>query len=760
MGFLRSSGGNTGFTIMDTNNSTNIQADYTSKRLIDLLKVTGKKYDLEKIQRAYDYAAELHQGQMRASGEPYISHPLAVAEIVAGLELDTDSICAALLHDTVEDCSDKTDLKEIQKLFGADVALLVDGLTKLVTFEIDDKEEQHIENLRKMLLAMAKDVRVIFIKLCDRLHNMRTLDAKAEHKRRLTALETMHVYAPLAHRLGMQKIKQELENLGLQHLDPIGYNEVRTDIESKYGKSLNLIEHIRSLISEKMTENDIHFTLEGRIKTVYSVYKKMYNQNKSFDEIYDFYALRVIVDTELECYSVLGIIHEMFNSIPGRFKDYNSTPKPNMYRSLHTTVIGREGIPFEVQIRTREMHHIAEYGIAAHWKYKSGASSKEDMDKKLEWISRLIETEDGTRDPDEFMNALKTDIFHDEVFAFTPKGDIIPLPQGATVIDFAYSIHSAIGNKMIGAKINGMIVPIDRTVQNGEIVEVITSSGSKGPSRDWLSIVKTSEARAKIRQWFKKESRSENISLGRAIVDGEFKKYTVKFTDQQKNEMVAAAGLRIGFNSADDLYNAIGYGGIPLNKFANKLRDEIGKVTTHEAEAEPVTEETLVQKNQKPRNIRSNGGIIVDGEHGCLVKFAKCCNPLPGDDVVGFVTKGYGISIHKRDCPNVIEGMKNEENRHRWKAAHWEAGEESSHKSVYEALLQLFTEDRVGMLADIAVALADMKVSILHVNSQKRTNGRCIISLKISCKNIEHYNSIVARLRSLDGVESVSRGFS
>ena len=741
-------------------NNTAQTNDFTAKTLIDLLRVTGKNYDLEKIQRAYDYAASLHVGQFRASGEPYISHPLAVAEIVASLELDTDSICAALLHDTVEDCSDKTDIKEIQKLFGPEVALLVDGLTKLVYFEIEDKEEQHIENLRRMLLAMSKDVRVIFIKLCDRLHNMRTLDAKKEHKRRLTALETMHVYAPLAHRLGMQKIKQELENLSLQHLDPIGYNEVRNDIEGKYGKSLNLIEHIRAIISDKLNENGIHFYLEGRIKTVYSVYKKMYNQNKSFDEIYDFYALRIIVDTELECYATLGIIHEMFNSLPGRFKDYISTPKPNMYRSLHTTVLGREGIPFEVQIRTKEMHHIAEYGIAAHWKYKSGASSKEDMDKKLEWISRLIETEDGTRDPDEFMDAIKTDILHDEVFAFTPKGDIIPLPQGATVIDFAYAIHSAVGNKMIGAKINGMIVPIDRTVQNGEIVEVLTSSSTKGPSRDWLNIVKTSEARSKIRQWFKKESRPENIVLGRAIIDGEFKKHNVKLTDQQKNDMVAAVGQRIGFASADDLYNTVGYGGVPLNKIANKLKEEISKLNVVNVEPAPVTEETMVQKSQKPKHLKSNGGIVVDGEAGCLVKFAKCCNPLPGDDVVGFVTKGYGISIHKKDCPNVIEGMKNDENKDRWKVAYWEEQDNGSSRSVYEALLQLFTEDRVGMLADIAVALADMKVSILQVNSQKRNNGRCIITLKISCKNIEHYDSIVSRLRSLNGVESVARGFS
>ena len=503
----------------------NINNSVDIKRLLGILKATGKKYDIEKIVRAYEYAEKLHDGQFRVSGDPYISHPIAVAEIVAGLELDTDSICAALLHDTVEDCSEKTNLKEIEKQFGEDVALLVDGLTKIVAMQIEDKEEAHIENLRKMLLAMSKDVRVIFIKLCDRLHNMRTLSAKPENKQRVTALETMQVYAPLAHRLGMQKIKQELENLGLEYLDPIGHSEVKEDIEKKYGQNRDFIEKVRALVDEKLSENEVHFTLEGRIKSVYSIYKKMYTQNKSFDEIYDFYALRVIVDTELECYTVLGIIHEMFKSIPGRFKDYISTPKPNMYRSLHTTVIGRNGIPFEVQIRTWDMHHVAEYGVAAHWKYKSGDRSKEEIDKKLEWIARLIETEDGTRDPDEFMNAIKTDIFHDETFVFTPKGDVIALPLGSTVIDFAYSIHSAVGNKMTGAKINGMIVPIDRVPQNGEIVEIITSASSKGPSRDWLKIVKTSEARTKIRQWFKKEKRSDNIVVGKSMVDGEFKKF-------------------------------------------------------------------------------------------------------------------------------------------------------------------------------------------------------------------------------------------
>ena len=728
--------------------------------LLEILSATEKKYDTEKIQKAFDYANALHEGQFRASGEAYISHPVAVAEVVASLGLDTDSICAALLHDTVEDCSEKTNIKEIEKLFGKDVALLVDGLTKLVALDLDDKEEEHIENLRKMLLAMSKDVRVIFIKLCDRLHNMRTLDAKKEEKRRLTALETMQVYAPLAHRLGIQKIKQELENLGLRYLDPIGYAEVMEHMESRYGASLDFIENIRSSISEKLTENGIHFVLEGRIKTPYSIYKKMYNQNKSFDEIYDFYALRIIVDTELECYASLGIIHEMFNSIPGRFKDYISTPKPNMYRSLHTTVIGRDGIPFEVQIRTHEMHHIAEYGVAAHWKYKSGASSKEDMDKKLEWISRLIEAEDETRDPDEFMNALKTDIFRDEVFVFTPKGDVISLPQGATVIDFAYAIHSAVGNRMMGAKINGTIVPIDRVVHNGEIIEIITSSTMKGPGRDWINIVKTSEARGKIRQWFKKETKAENIVVGRGVADAEFKKFPVRLSEQKRLDCMTAVAQKLGFMSADDLYNALGYSGVSMHKFSAKLKDEVSKYI--EPDPEPIQEEIDVVKTvSKPKHLKSNSGIVVDGEYGCQVKFAKCCNPLPGDEVIGFVTKGYGISIHKKDCPNVIEGQKNTSNADRWKQAYWEEPEvASSAKNVYEAHLQLFTEDRVGMLADIAVALADMKVAILHVNSQKRNGGRCIINLKISCKNIEHYNSIVSRLRGLDGVDSVARGYT
>lgn len=737
---------------MDTSAHTDI------KKLLNILIATGKRYDLQKIEAAYNYAKDLHDGQFRVSGEPYISHPVAVAEIVAGLELDTDSICAALLHDTVEDCADRTDLKAIEKQFGASVALLVDGLTKMILLNIEDKEEAHIENLRKMLLAMSKDIRVIFIKLCDRLHNMRTLAVKPDPKRRKTALETMQVYAPLAHRLGMQRIKHELENLGLSYLDPIGYAEITKYIEEKYGENVEFIETIRRMVGDRLTENDINFTLEGRIKSVYSIYRKMYTQNKSFDEIYDFYALRIIVDTELECYTALGLIHEMFKSIPGRFKDYISTPKSNLYQSLHTTVIGRDGIPFEVQIRTKDMHHIAEYGIAAHWKYKSGEKSKEDMDKKLEWVAKLIEAEDDTKDPDEFIRTFKTDIFQDETFIFTPKGDVIALPQGSTVIDFAYAIHSGVGNKMIGAKINGMIVPIDRVPQNGEIVEILTSSASKGPSRDWLNIVKTSEARTKIRAWFKKEKRSENIVAGKAIVDTEFKRFGRAYTEQQKNDIVANVGQRVGFASADDLYNTLGYGGLSISKIALKLREEFDRVVkAPDPEPEEITAEMI--KTSQPKNVKSNGGIVVDGESGCLVKFARCCNPLPGDDIIGFVTKGYGVSIHKQDCPNVVEGRKNTENASRWVEAHWESGG-SSNNDVYEAQIKVYVYDRMGILADISVALSDMKVYILQINTIKESEENTIVNMKICCKNVEHYHSIVSRLRSLKGVLDVTRGFS
>ena len=727
--------------------------------LLGALPSDESKYDIEKIKRAFLYAKQLHQGQFRLSGEPYVCHPVAVAEIALGLGLDTDSICAALLHDTVEDCSDKTNLSTICEMFGEEVTLLVDGLTKIVSVQVVDKEEAHIENIRKMLLAMTKDIRVIFIKLCDRLHNMRTLGVKREERRRDIALETMYIYAPLAHRLGMQRIKQELENLSLSYLDPIGYGEISDSVDAKYGQNRDLIENAKRNISERLDENRIAYVLEGRVKSVYSLYRKMYKQNKSLDEIYDFYALRIIVDTELACYTVLGLIHELFNSMPGRFKDYISTPKPNMYRSLHTTVIGHDGIPFEVQIRTHEMHHVAEYGIAAHWKYKSGATAKEEIDAKLRWISQLLEADDSTRDPDEFLHSFKTDIFQDETFVFTPKGDVISLPQGATVIDFAYAIHSAVGNKMIGAKINGMIVPIERVPQNGEIVEIITSNASKGPSRDWLKIVRTSEARNKIRSWFKKEQRAENIEFGRAEIEKELKRYGRPFTDAERNEVVEAVAKRVGVQGADDLYNTVGFGGLSISRLATRLKDEFDKIVKSVESEE--AKEPPVRTVQAPRNLKRRSGIVIDGEYGCEVKFAKCCNPLPGDDIVGFVTKGYGISVHKCDCPNVAIGKKKPENDGRWVDTRWESDVGILGASdLFEANLQVFVHDEIGVLASITKALADMKVSIMSISSSQKGDGSVtIINLKVGCKNVGHFHSIVSKLKSVQGVESVSRGF-
>jgi len=734
------------------------------KPLYDVIGGNEKNYDLEKIQNAYSYAEKMHEGQMRQSGEPYISHPVAVAAIVAELGLDTDSICAALLHDTVEDCADKTDLETLSKLFGKEVSMLVDGLTKIIQVQVADKEEAHMEIRRKMLLAMNKDIRVIFIKLCDRLHNMRTLAAKKEDRQRAIALETMYIYAPLAHRLGMQRIKQELENLSLFYLDPVGYSEVEESIEKKYGLNRNFLEEAKAELSEKLKDNTINFELEGRIKSVYSLYRKMYTFNKAFDEIYDFYAVRVIVDNELECYTALGLVHEMFKSVPGRFKDYISTPKPNLYRSLHTTVIGHNGIPFEVQIRTRQMHAEAEYGLAAHWKYKSGGRSGSDIDEKLRWIAQLLESDENTRDPDEFMRSFKTDIFHDETFVFTPKGDVISLPLGSTTIDFAYAIHSAVGNKMMGAKINGVIVPIDKVPQNGDIIEIITSQSSKGPSRDWLKIVKTGAARSKIRQWFKKEKRAENIVVGRAEVEKEVRKIGKGFTEAQINEVISVLGKRVGIQDVDDFYNTIGFGGISFSRFVPKLRDELEKILAEEQKTAPKTAEEeasmvkLTSINAKPR---SSGGIIIDGEHGCQVKFAKCCNPLPGDKIVGFVTRGFGVSVHKSDCPNVSASRKNEENLSRWVNAQWDIPENASgqNQTTYEATVQLILEDGIGIIAGVAVALADMKVSITSINTQMQKNGTMLVNLTVECKNTSHYESIVSKLRSLPAVISVSRGF-
>ena len=727
--------------------------------LLEVIKSNDRSYDYDKISRSFEYAKQMHEGQFRLSGEPYISHPVSVATIVAELGLDTDSICAALLHDTVEDCADKTDLDTLTKLFGEDVAMLVDGMTKIIQVQIADKEEAHIENIRKMLLAMHKDIRVIFIKLCDRLHNMRTLSAKKEDRQRQIALETMHIYAPLAHRLGIQKIKQELENLSLFYLDNVGYTEVEDCIEKKFGQNRDFLNEAKELLSAKLKENSISFELEGRIKSVYSLYRKMYTQGRAFEEIYDFYAVRVIVDNELECYTALGLVHEMFKSVPGRFKDYISTPKPNLYRSLHTTVIGHGGTPFEVQIRTKQMHEEAEYGIAAHWKYKSGQKSAGTIDEKLRWISQLLESDANTRDPDELIHSFKTDIFHDETFVFTPKGDVLSLPFGSTTIDFAYAIHSGVGNRMVGAKINGVIVPIDKIPKNGDIIEIITSQASKGPSRDWLKIVKTGAARSKIRQWFKKEKRAENIQYGKIEIKKEIRKIGKDFTDEEINDVILTLAKRIGIADVDDFYNTIGFGGLSISRFLPKMREEFEKILDAREPAKTPEEQISKLTIVKPLKNRGNGGVIIDGERGCTVKFARCCNPLPGDRIVGFVTRGYGVSVHKSDCPNVTISRGNEENLSRWVKAEWDTPEQTATAATYEAGLQILVSDGIGVIASISMALADMKVSINSVNTQLAKNGEMFVNLVVGCKSTAHFDSIVSRLRSLPSVISVTRGF-
>lgn len=735
------------------------------------LEETSRKYDIDKIKRAYDYASLMHEGQMRKSGEPYICHPVAVALLTAQLGMDNDSVCAALLHDTLEDCQDKVDAEYIKKNFGSDVLELVEGLTKLTGIQFAEKEDESIENLRKMFLAMSKDIRVIFIKLCDRLHNMRTLAAKSEPKQRLIALETMHVYAPLAHRLGVRKIKTELENLSLQYLDPIGYNEVKDDIEQKYGENKNFLENAQMQVIEQLEENKIEYEISGRVKSIYSIYKKKYNQNKTFDQIYDFYAMRIIVETELDCYTVLGIIHESFRLIPGRFKDYISNPKPNLYRSLHTTVMSKHGIPFEVQIRTREMHEIAEYGIAAHWKYKSGESDSENIAQKLRWIRTLLETGDEAGDTDEFLRPLKIDLFEGETFVFTPKGDVVNLPSGSTPIDFAYCIHSAVGNSMIGAKVNGMIVPIDTVLETGQIVDVITSQGSKGPSRDWLKIVKTAEAKNKIRQWFKREKRDENIALGKSEVDRLMKRFGRPYTELQRNEIIANVAKRIGVLSAYDFFNNIGYGGMSVSKYEGRIKDEFDRVVKQEIseaqqkaiEAQNLERIKAAEKTrQKEKASTATQSVIVDSIDNCQVRFAKCCNPLPGDEIIGFVTRGFGVSVHKYDCPNAAAGIDKADEKDRWISVRWASAavENANGARSFEALLTVYARYSLKVISDITSMFDELRVPVHALNSRMSGKDNIIINITVTTKGAEHLNAMVNRIKKIRDVVDVQRGFS
>ncbi len=710
----------------------------------DLKKLTeesGKPYDMEKIERAYEMARSAHKDQRRLSGELYISHPIAVACLVVNLGLDTDSVIAALLHDVVEDTG--LSLDALRQNFGADVALLVDGVTKLGKIKFSSMEEQQAENLRKMLMAMSKDVRVMLVKLCDRLHNMRTGDAWPEQKRRDKALETMEVYAPIAHRLGISSIKEELEDRSLQYLDPVGYEEIRSYL-AKNGSAEQFISGIVERIREHLAQNGIEkCVIKKRIKSVYGIYRKMYMQNRTFEEIYDVYAVRIILDTVGECYNALGVIHDMYHPIPSRFKDYISTPKPNMYQSLHTTVLGHEGIPFEVQIRTWEMDQTAEYGVAAHWKYKAGVTS-DKLDERVAWVRQLLESQRESDDAGDLLREIKSELLPEEVFAFTPKGDVINLPTGATAIDFAYAIHSAVGNRMIGAKANGRIVPIDHKVMTGEIIEIITGPKDKGPSRDWLNIVTTSEAKNKIRNWFKKERKEENIAEGKAALEKEMRRNLITVPEEKYDEFMTEIAHRMRLNTVEEMYAALGYGGIQLSRLMIRVKDEYTKL---------IKENTPAAVFKVPlKKHKSSEGVLVEGMDDCLVKFAKCCNPLPGDDIIGFVTRGFGVSIHKRDCPNVRMGLDGED-APRWVQAHWAEGVKESFKSS----LEISAIDRDGLMADVAGLIAEMHLPCYAISARQLSDGRATMSLTVGVNNTEHLNTVIARLKKIRSVTSIIR---
>lgn len=727
--------------------------DELYRKLITLVRENMTENDVSLVEKAYFIAKKAHEGQFRFSGEPYIIHPVSVAIILYNLGMDGESMAAALLHDVVED-TDMTK-ENIQEEFGEDVANLVEGVTKLGKVPIFTKEEQQAENVRKMLMAMSQDIRVIIIKLADRIHNMRTLSFMRPDKRREKAQETLEIYAPIAHRLGIRGVKEELEDLAISYLDPVAYKEIRDRLEQQQSKRKEYLDSIQKKISERIKLVVPNASISGRIKSVHGIYRKMYMQGKSFDEIYDIYAVRIIVDDVIDCYNCLGIIHDMFKSIPGRFKDYISTPKANMYQSLHTTVIGDEGIPFEVQIRTWEMHRTAEYGVAAHWKYKLGINGRQKFEEKFSWIRQLLESQNVSENPQDIVNTIKTDLVQEEVFVFTPKGTVINLPAGSTVVDFAYAIHSAVGNRMVGAKVDGRIVPIDYVVKTGEIVEIITSSQqNKGPSRDWLKFVKTSGARNKIRSWFKKERREENILEGKMEVEREFKRNFIRINDQQFDKFILEIAQRQRFNSAEDFFAAIGYGGISLNKMMPHIKDEYVKEFK---QPEPVEEDVIkITTPQQKKRAKSQDGVVIEGIDNCLIKLSKCCSPVPGDKIIGFITRGHGVSIHKRDCTNVPKVIELADEPDRWIAASWD----SSAKEDFTATVSLTCLDRVGLMADISKMIADMRVMIYGINTKSKKDGRASLELTIGVNGIEHLNGVMAKLRKVNGVLDVERANS
>ena len=723
------------------------EALQTYEDLKKLLQNSERDYDMELIDRAYHLADDSHSGQKRLSGDSYISHPVAVACILVELGMDSESIAAGLLHDVVEDTP--ITLEQISRGFGEDIAKLINGVTKLGRIPYSSREEQQAENIRKMLIAMAEDIRVIIIKLADRLHNMRTGRFWKPQTQRDKALENMEVYAPIAHRLGIRAVKEELEDLSLRYLDPIAYQEIESGLALHRNEREAFIEETKAHIRERVSQLIPNVYLEGRVKSVNGIYRKMFIQGKNMDQIYDIYAVRVIVDTVNDCYNVMGIIHDMYRPLPNRFKDYISTPKPNMYQSLHTTVIGKEGIPFEVQIRTWEMHHTAEYGIAAHWKYKLGISRGDSLEQRLSWIRQMLENQKESGDATDLVRTIKSDLAPEEVFVFTPKGEVINLPSGSTVIDFAYAIHSAVGNRMVGAKVDKKIVPIDYKVKTGEIIEILTTKEvGRGPSRDWLKIVKTSEARNKIRQWFKREQRDENIAEGKAELEREFKRNNIDFTEEELSSFLQQIGKKQSCQTDDDVYAAFGYGGFQLWKLMPKVREEYQK-THRQAKDSELPELPTVPEAPK----KAAEGVIVDGMENCLIKFSRCCNPLPGDEIIGFITRGFGVSIHKRSCSNVPRKISEAAEPERWVNVHW-AG---TVKEDFKSTLEIIATDRSGLLADVTQQLFNMHIAIHSLNSRETKDGGAVITATITIHGLEHLQSIIARLSGIEGVYSVRR---
>ena len=734
--------------------SAPLDPDAMFTALEDKIISSGAKMDMERIRAAYEMAHSAHEGQLRRDGSPYVTHCVAAADIAVDMGLDEDSIVASLLHDVIEDTSVTYD--DIEKQFGSVVADLVEGVTKLTRVQYTSKEDEQMENMRKMLLAMTKDIRVILIKIADRLHNMRTMAYQSEEKQRSKSLETMEIYAPLAHRLGMQRAKWELEDLALLYLDPAGYKEITGVLDAKMPMLEEFMAKVQKEIEDRLAEENLNASIYCRIKHIYSIYRKMYAQKLDLNGIFDLCAFRVIVDSIPDCYNVLGIIHDMYKPVPGRFKDYISTPKPNMYQSVHTTVIGSEGIPFEVQIRTWEMHRTAEYGIAAHWKYKMGDPAvKAGDEESYAWIRRLLESQQDS-DASDFFHNLKIDMFADEVFVFSPKGDVINLPAGATPIDFAYSIHSGVGNTMVGASVNGRIVTFDHVLQNGDIVEIRTSKSAPGPSRDWLNMAKSGSARTKIKQWFKKERREENITTGRDMFEAEVRSQGLSMADFMDEDVLPALLKRVSFTTADDLFAAIGYGGITATKAVNRMHDELirsQKLIDKKTVLDRVNEAAERRNQQSQKLMKPVHGVLVAGLDNCLIKFSRCCTPIPGDSIVGFITRGQGVSIHRSDCSNYLSRRHTPEDKGRWISVSWADQTSDS----YTTSIMVVSKERRGLVMDIATVLNALNAKVRSLNARDTDDGQTLVSVSLEVKGLEELRGIMNRLGAIAGVSAVTR---